>query len=622
MDKIGNKDPNTRPVSEGSSRWMFAGGRPALIGIALVIAVFAVYWPVMNYDFVNYDDADYVTSNPEVQAGLTLHGAAWAFQSTFAGNWHPLTWLSLMLDVSLFGSNPGGFHFMNLVIHAVNTVLLFLVLRQLTAMTWRSAVVGALFGLHPLHVESVAWISERKDVLSALFGLLALWTYGQYTMSHAGRKAWYLLTLLFFAFSLMSKSMLVTLPIVMLLLDYWPLRRFAPESGGNAPVLRRLWLEKIPFFILGGLSSVITLEAQKNSGAVVLLASLPIQARLENALVSCGRYLGKMAWPVNLAVIYPHPGYWPWSIVIFSALLIAAISMAAFYFRRKFPFLPVAWLLFLVMLIPVIGLVQAGNQSMADRYTYMPLIGIFIIMVWSAGEILARHPKAGRAAVLLVFLMLSGYAGRTRGQLQYWQNGETLFRHAIKVTRDNAVAYENLAGYLTSKGRTDEAVTNFLVALQIDPDNGAVHNDFGVSLVKVGDLNGATKQFQAAVRCQPGDTAALFNLGVTLAAQSRFEEAVPPLKKVLELKPGFAEGHSNLGYALAGLQRFDEAESQLTEAIRLKPDYAQAHYNLGCVLTQLGKRAEAVTQLNEALQLQPNYDAARQRLTALGASPP
>ena len=620
-----------------------------LMAVLLVLVTITLYWPATSHDFVNYDDDMYVKDNTHVTSGLTLENARWAFRTDYAGNWHPVTWLSHMLDCQIFGLNPWGHHLTGVLLHALNAGLVFMWLRLMTGATWRSLLVAALFALHPLRVESVAWVSERKDVLSGCFGLLALIAYARYaqgrrqnaecrmqkpatpTAHHAPRitfppSTFYLLSLFFFALGLMSKPMLVTWPLVMLLLDYWPLRRMQNAAASTTHHVSRftfhvsrttllpLLFEKIPFFILVALMSVVTLVAQQHGGAVMGAKSLPVDARVGNALISYGRYLGKLFWPADLAIYYPHPGQWPLGKVVLAGGLILGISLLLFVTRRRTPVLLVGWLWFLATLIPVIGLVQVGGQAMADRYTYLPSLGVLILSVWGACEL-----TRGWRHQVLVLLVAGGGASLlclalTRQQLGYWQNNETLFRQALEVTENNQIAHKSLGDALDKKGQTDEAIGHFQEAIRLKPGYADAHNNLGNTLLKKGQADEAIGRFQEAIRLKPGYANAYNNLGNALLKKGQPGEAIRQYQEAIRLEPADANTHYNLGNAFLKNGQPDEAIRQYQEAIRLKRDSPAACYNLGIVFGMKGQPDEAIRQFQEAIRLNPDYAEAHSNL--------
>jgi tetratricopeptide (TPR) repeat protein len=528
--------------------------RPAPVCLVLAVITLAVFWPVTNCDFINFDDNNYVFANSKVQGGLTLDSVVWAFTTQETGNyWHPLTWLSLMLDTDLFRgmfeNSATGPHLINLLLHVANTVLLFLVLRELTSAHWRSAFVAALFALHPLHVESVAWISERKDVLSTFFWLLALLAYGHYAGALKARmpraRFFYRGALLCFALGLMSKPMLVTLPFVLLLLDYWPLKRF-PDFRFDAAIFLRLVQEKVPFFVLSAISCVITITVQRHYGAIRSLMVLPMGARVENAFVSYVRYLGKAFWPADLAVLYPYPGHWPLALVAFAVALVAGLTVAALWLGRFQPFLVTGWFWFLGTLVPVLGLIQVGRQSMADRYNYVPLIGVFIILSWGATALAARWRVPTVATVAAAILVLGACATRTADQIRYWQNSGTLFRRAIALTQNNYLAHDNLGIYLFTTGNEEAAIAEFRRALQINPKDPDTLNCLGAAMATRHQYAEANQYLQRLVQIHPGDPAAHFNYGAVLAEQEKWKEAAAEFSEALRLKPDFVTAKQQL----------------------------------------------------------------------------
>ncbi len=512
-----------------------------LAAVLLVLVTVAIYWPVRRYNFVNINDPLFVTENSHVQGGLTWAGVKWAFQLYRADYWHPLTWLSLMLDASLFGQQAGGFHFTNVVLHAANGVLLFLWLRRSTGTLWRSVVVAALFALHPLRVESVAWVTERKDVLSTFFGFLSLLFYVRYAQkqSRVERRAsraklWgpalgfrpstldYGLALFFLASGLMSKAMLVTWPFVMLLLNYWPLGRMQHARAGDthhatrstpdvsrcalcvpgSALLRLVW-EKVPFFVLSGLSCVLTYLTEGGRRAAPGLLASPALLRLENAFVAYARYLGKTFWPVRLAVPYTQPDHWTWPAVGGSAMVVLGACLVVLWLGRRRPCLLVGWCWFLGTLIPVIGLTKGWGTFMADRFTYVSSVGVLIVVIWGAYELTCRWRYAvpalsvvgGAAGVLCLAL--------TRQQLGYWKDSETLFLHVLEVTENNSLAHNNLGNALLEKGQTDEAIRQFQEALRLKPHYDMAHNNFGNALLQKGQTDEAIRQYQEALRLKP-----------------------------------------------------------------------------------------------------------------------
>ncbi len=627
-----------RPPGSPGARGAAALARPWFVCLLLAAVTLAVFWPLKNSEYLYLDDPTYTTSNPYVRQGLTLDGVVWAFTTRQASNWHPLTWLSHMLDASLFGLAPAGPHVVNVLLHVANTILLFLVLRELTGTHWRSAFVAALFALHPLHVESVAWIAERKDLLSTWFLLLTLWAYGRYAggarvqghKSEAGGQkpevrdfrsdlrppafagatsgrptsGSYWLVLLFFALGLMSKPMLVTLPFMLLLLDYWPLKRVSSW--------RSLVLEKWPFFAVSGISCLITFAAQ--SRALGSFVKFPMTVRLENAMVSYARYLGKMFWPADLALPYPHPGHWPFASVALATALIAGLCIVVLRLGRQLPFLITGWFWFLGTLIPVIGLIQVGTQSMADRYTYVPLIGLFILFAWGADAALKRwrvpRVTAGVAGVLIV----AACATRTTGQLRYWRNSETLFRHTIAVTGNNPLALGNLGLYLYDHGRWQEAIEDYHQALRLNPSDYAAYDNLGFCYYNQGRLEEAMTNYYQALRINPNDANTLNNLGSALARQKNFARAVECYEAALQSRPDYPDAHNNLGVVLDELGKTAEAIQHYRRALRLAPDNVQAHNNLANALVGQGKVNEAIDHYRQALRLDPQFTQALNNL--------
>jgi Flp pilus assembly protein TadD len=593
----------------------------------LALATLAVFWPATRCDFINFDDPDYVTANAHIQKGLTPESIQSAFTDIISANWHPLTMLSHALDCQIYGLNPWGHHLTNVLWHVLNTVLVFGWLRQMTGSLWRSLFVAALFGLHPLRVESVAWVAERKDVLSTCLGLLSLIFYVRYAQNQAPatgassgakaapvasrRAAWsYAFAGGFLILGLLSKPMLVTWPFVMLLLDYWPLQRL---TSGRLPALLR---EKIPFFALAAVMSVVTLVVQKHHGAMVM-ENLSFGARCENAVVSYARYIGKMLFPTDLVLPYPHPGSWPVWAVVSASGLIAGISAAAWCLRRRQPFLLMGWLWFCGTLLPVIGLVQVGVQSIADRYTYIPSLGLLILLAWGAGEIVARLRPLKIPLVTAGAACAAACAALTLHQIGYWQNSEILFGRAVEVTKNNFYAHYNLGNAVLMQNRFDDAIRQFEEAVSANPGFANGYNNLGGALRSKGDSEGAARAFREAVRLRPNVAEWHFNLGVVLGKQGNLAEAVSEFQAAVRLEPGSAVFHNMLGIAANMQGNADEAIGQFREAIRLEPDDPVTHYNLGKALDQKGQVGDAISELREALRLRPDFGEAHDLMTEL-----
>jgi Flp pilus assembly protein TadD len=621
--------PELKSASRLAPTWFLAVG--------LFLVTLALYWPAMRCDFVNLDDNLYVTDNPHVQGGLSWTAVKWAFSNTEqAAHWAPVLWLSHELACQLFGLNPGGHHLINVLLHALNTVLVFALLRNLTGATWRSLLVAALFGWHPLRVESVAWVTERKDVLSTCFGLLSLIFYACYAQQQQGTRSKeqgtsnsliltpYFLSLFFFALGLMSKAMLVTWPFVMLLLDWWPLKRFPISDTDSGHVLAihrsfrlpifRLVVEKLPFFGLAAVMSIVTFVAQKRGDDVVQFDNLSLTARIANALISYCRYLGKLFWPVDLAVVYPHPGYWPAELVLPAGSVLLIITMLCIMARRRWPFLLVGWLWFAGTLVPVIGLVQVGGQAMADRYTYIPSIGVLVMVIWGMNELTCSWRQETKVLWGAGVLAMALCVWSTREQLGYWRDSETLFRHALAVTENNYLIHNDLGHTFLKQNRLDEAIDQFQQALRLKPEYADAQNNLGAALYRKGQTAGAIHQFQETIRLNPDYAEAYNNLGVVFAEKGQIDEAIRCYREAIRLVPDNAVTHHSLGVALGQKGQIDEAISQFQEAIRLKPDYAEAHYNLGTALGIKGRIDEAIRQFQEAIRLQPNFAEARSNL--------
>jgi protein O-mannosyl-transferase len=616
----------------------------ANLAVCLLLAAVTAFgfWRVGQHQFINYDDNCYVTENRYVQAGLTGESLEWAFcrlqgEQTY---WHPLTWVSHMIDCELFGLKPAGHHLVSLFLHIFNTLLVFLVFQRMTKAFWHCAVLAALFALHPLQVDTVAWVAERKNLLSASFWLLTIWTYVRYTERPGLTR--YALVMLSYALGLMCKPVLVTLPFVLLLLDYWPLQRFqvaAPKATSQA--LARLGWEKAPLFLLAGALCLITIAAHRSLGLLASASQWPLRLRAANALVSYVRYIGKALLPKDLAVLYPYPEAWPGWTVVLCALLLIGVSVCAVRTLRSRPYLFVGWFWFLGVLVPFIGLIQAGEQAMADRFMYVPIIGLFMGVIWGLDALLDTWPHKRLWLGGFATLGLTSCLLVTQRQVQHWRNSETLFRHALAVTSRNFIAcnqlglycasqqqmeaaqrwyyealairpgypfsYNNLGCVLTELGKYDEAVAHFETALRLDPTLVNAHNSLGAALLKQGKLDEALPHFQEALRLQPGYAQAHFNLANALAAKGQAAQAVEHYRRALQSNPSWADAYNNLAFLQAQAGNLNEAVSAFRTALRLQPDLWQAHYGLSDSLAKQGKQAEAAEQ---SLQLAAAHAAA------------
>jgi tetratricopeptide (TPR) repeat protein len=551
-----------------------------LVCLGLALAVLAAYGPLWSCGFARYyDDGDYVLSNEMIQHGLNAKSLAWAFNIGYASNWHPLTWISHIVDFQLYGTHAAGHHFTSLALHLANSVLLFLLLRRMTQALWPSALTAAFFALHPMHVESVAWISERKDVLSALFCLLTLWTYVRYVeelkASSAKAKMFYLGSVALFALGLMAKPMLVTLPFVLLLLDYWPLRR------DRRPAVRRV-VEKVPFFVLAAASCQLAYLAQRHGGSVSPLSDLSVGERLMGVPISYAGYIEKTFWPVHLAVLYPLPETWPvWQAVVAGALLALATGGALFRLRAQ-PYLAVGWLWFLGMLVPVIGLVQVGVQFMADRYDYLPSIGLMIMMIWAARE---WAPRLGaKAPGILGGLALAGCLALTPLQVSYWKNSETLFRHTLQTTEENGRIEGLLGELLMDEGRVDEALPHLQRSADFNHPPPGILGVLGKALLAKGRVREALEKYQLDVNLNPENADSQFNFACLLLDNGLAEKAAPHFQKALQFRPELPEYHYKLGNAFMQSGRAEEAIGEYEESLLLRPDYMEARVNLAWIL--------------------------------------
>src|SRR6266478_457214 len=669
------KASRTPPAASGDTRTRNDRLIASVVCILLAGIVWIAFGQTLHHDFVNYDDGPYVYSNPAIINGLTPANVQWAFTHVHAANWHPLTTISHMLDCQLYGLQPWGHHLTNILLHATAAILLFSALRELTASgdagrdhrsllqrgsLWPSVFVAAVFAVHPLRVESVAWVSERKDVLSGVFFMLTLWAYARYARSDGPSLFRYLIVVVLFALGLMCKPTLVTLPFVLLLLDYWPLGRVRPSSSSRRGETASAWsrrntwswlvIEKVPLFVLSAASSVATVLAQNQ--ALDLSIKAPLEERLGNALISYVAYVGQMIWPAHLAVLYPYPeGNLEIPQVILALLLLLMISVAFFLWRKKYPFLLIGWLWYLGMLIPMIGIIQVGSQVRADRYTYLPEIGLYLSVAWGGMELFQRWRRSREILAAAAVLVIMALTTRSYLQTSYWRDTETLWRHAIASTSNNYIAHTNLAQNLTHSGRFTEAIAECQEALKIKPDFAAAHNNLGVALLRnkqsgdgalghdgavdeaiehyrkalqinpdftqahknlgivfmrKGLMDEAIAQFQKTLELEPNDAQAEFSLGSAFLQRREVDEAIAHYQKAVEIRPDYAEARNYLGNAFVGEGKYSEAIANYAAAVRIRPNYSEAHHNMGCVLATIGKNDEALEQFNEALRLNGN----------------
>jgi len=574
--------------------------------LVLVLSTLLVFWQVRNFEFTNYDDNAYIAQNPHFSHGLNRDDVIWAFTTPNIGNWLPLTWLSFMLDSQLFGLDPGRMHLVNLLLHIVNTLLLFAVLKKMTGSLWPSAFVAAAFALHPVHVESVAWVIERKDVLSAFFFMLTIAAYVGYVRS--GGLIRYLLTILLFVLGLLAKPMLVTLPALLLLLDYWPLERIREQRTEDRKrktegvfqklSTEQLIVEKVPFIALSVVSSVITFLVHLKSGSEVAhIDILPLKVRAANTFLSYARYIGKLFWPQKLAVFYPFDAdnFASWQVAM-CVLLLLVISILVIRFGRSRKYLPVGWFWFVGTLVPVIGFVQAGLQGLADRYTYIPYTGLFIMIGWGLPELLSKWPQRKIALGLSMVIALTTLGICAHQQVSYWNNSITLFSHAIEVTQNNYVAHYNRGVAYNSIGRYEDAIKDYKQAARINPDYSEANYNLGLAYGKLGRQQEAIEAFKQAIRIKPDYAEAYINLGVTYDELGRRQEAIEAYKQAIRIKPDYAKAYLNLGVTYYRLGRYKDAVEPYKQAIKIKPDFVLAHYNLGVAYFVLGDKNSALEE--------------------------
>jgi tetratricopeptide (TPR) repeat protein len=620
---------------------------PVLICLALAILTVIAFWQLKDCGFINFDDNNYVYENAYVQTGLNWNSIGQAFSSELAkvGHWHPVTWLSLMLDYQIFGLNPQGYHLINLLFHVMNTLLLFLIFHRMTKTLWPSAFVACLFAIHPLHVESVAWITERKDVLSTFFWMLTMGAYSYYVESPGFRR--YVLVLLFFALGLMAKPMLVTLPFVLLLLDYWPLRRFQeikpdhkvqteayqitssdkqkkkskkkdavkeilevkkpadPEYKWSLiyPLLR----EKVPLFVLAILSSIVTYLAAQSAGAVPSIEVLPLVVRIGNAFVSYIAYMGNAIWPSNLAVFYPHPGVLiPWQ-VVGSVFLLIAITLVVFWRAKKSPYLVTGWLWYIGTLVPVIGILQAGSQAMADRYTYISLIGLFIMVAWGVPDLLKKWNYRKEILLTLSILIILCLSIKTWTQAGYWQDSITLYDHTLKVTDYNWLIYINRGVAYNDLGNYRQAIEDYGQAIEIKPDYADAYYNRGRAYNDLGNHRQAIEDLNRAIEINPGNSSAYNNRGAAYNGLGNYRQAIEDLNRAIEIKPRYAEAYNNRGISFKSLGNYRQAIEDYGRAIEIKPGFADVYNNRGNAYNNLGNYRQAIEDYGRAIEIKPGF---------------
>ena len=572
------------------------------IYLFLIGIIISVYWQVSSFEFVGFDDNEYVYDNPRVSSGISIENLTWSFTAFHSNNWHPLTWISYMVDCEFFGLDPGWHHIVNVFFHIANALLLFYVFRKMTGFLWQSAFVAAIFAIHPLHVESVAWVSERKDVLSTFFWFLTMISYYFYVNTPEIKR--YFLVFCCFALGLLSKPMLVTLPFVLLLLDYWPLNRIQINHQFFNKFLFLLF-EKIPLFILVVVSSLITFNAQQSSGVMKSFEHFSIGSRIANAIVSYWEYIAKTFYPAKMAFLYIHPEKIPLKDVLSAFIFLVIISVIALRISKKYPYFLVGWLWFLGTLVPVIGIVQVGMQSMADRYSYVPMIGLLIIVAWTFPEIF-RNKKFSKPILFIVsILFISVLMPITWKQVGLWKDSSTMLLHTLKVTDNNYIAHDTLGVHLFFEGKTDEAIRHFEKALQINPEYHNSHFNLGLASFQKGKIEEAIGHYRAAIQAEPNFAKAYCNLGVAYFQEGKTEQAVGSYFRAIEIKPDYVDALYNAGLSLYHLRRVEEAIQYFGKAIEIDPALADAYYYLGLCWDQKGDLQEAIRNYEQFIKLEP-----------------
>jgi protein O-mannosyl-transferase len=580
------------------------------ICILLSVAILVAYWPVQHHDLISLDDIDYITGNPYVKAGLTWDSFLWAMKDVHTGYWHPLTWVSHMLDYQLFRSRIGGHHWTSVIFHIANSMLLYAVLKRMSGSVGKSALVAALFAVHPLNVESVAWVSERKNVLCTFFWFMGMWSYAYYVERPTLYR--YCLIFVIFSLGLMSKPMIVTFPFTLLLLDYWPMGRITSWK-----MLSRLVYEKIPFFILAAIVGTVTYLASLHGNVTISIDKLPVGDRLINACVSYTKYLEKMFWPQNLAVFYPYSrefGSFQTGVAI---LFLSVISCVAIFIAHKYRYALVGWLWYLGTLVPVIGLIQVGKQAMADRYAYIPMVGLFIIIAWGIPDLLEGWPRRKIILTVSSVAVISSLMICTVMQVRYWQNSVTLFEHALRVTDMNSRAYYNLGIAFTDMGMLKEATDHFAYAIRLEPEYAGPYGYMGIALARQGKTDEAIFYYREALRIKHDDETTHNNLGVALAGKGMFDEAIVHFQEALRIRPDYVYANRNMGGALAKLKRMKEAIGYYERALKLDRENAVTHNDLGVALADIGRDQEAIVHFQEALKINPYYEDAISNLRSV-----
>ena len=584
--------------------------RDLLICISVSVIVFVVYWPVQHYDLISLDDIDYISGNPYAKAGLTWESLSWAMKDVHTGYWHPLTWVTHMLDYQLFGSRVGGHHWTNVIFHIANSVLLYVILKRMSGSAWKSALVATLFAVHPLNVESVAWVSERKNVLCTFFWFMGIWSYSYYVVRPTPCR--YCLILVTFSLGLMSKPMIVTFPFTLLLLDYWPMGRLTSWK-----MFPRLIFEKMPLFILSAIVGIVTFLSSLHGDVTISIDKLPMGNRLANAGVSYAKYLERMFWPQNLAVFYPYSREFSLVQTSTAFLLLSVISCLAIFFVHKYRYALTGWLWYLGTLVPVIGLIQVGKQAMADRYAYVPMIGLFIIIAWGIPDLLRGWPLRKIIFLISSAAVISSLMICSVLQVRYWRNGVTLFEHALLATDINSRAHYNLGIALTDMGKLNEAVYHLESAIKLEPEYAGPYGYMGLALAREGKTDEAIVYYREALRIKQDDETTHNNLGVALAGRGKFDEAILHFQLALRIRPDYLHANRNMAGALAKLGKMEEAIGYYEKALKLDRDNAVTHNNLGLALAGVGRDQEAIGHFQEALKINPSYEDAINNLRSV-----